>query len=209
MNHLIIILLLSTSALHAKSFGAVGETFPVGEMSFLSLIETRLTALQATGELDDLNKRWVERAARHSNRPKALPLARTLYTKTHYYKPEIVLNEPLKDAKGRIIYKAGTTVNALTELPSYKPCWLFINADDEGQLRWAEKAMAHCQQHKIILTGGAINITEKALQTVIYFDQEGRIAKKLHLNAVPALVTRAGDFLKIEEFAIKENGDAL
>lgn len=209
MNYLIIIPLLLTSVVHAKSFGVVGETFPMGEMSFLSLIEARLTALKANGELDDLNKRWVERVALHSNRPKALPLARTLHTKAHYYKPEIVLNEPLKDAQGRIIYKAGTTVNALTELPSYKPCWLFINADDEGQLNWAKKAMALCKQHKIILTGGAINFTEKALQTVIYFDQEGRIAKKLHLNAVPAKVVREGDALKIEEFAIKENGDAL
>ena len=103
----------------------------------------------------------------------------------------------------------GTHVNALQQMPSYTPCWLFFNADDEAQLNWAAHQKTQCTSPKFILTGGAINTAEKKLNAVIYFDQAGKITTKLHIAHVPAKVTRHQNHLVIAELAIKENGDVL
>lgn len=203
----ILLMLVLDVQTYAKSFGVVGEIFPIAEMSFLKLIEERLAALSSSGELDALNQRWQSTVANHANRPDPLGLPRAIQHKIHYYKPEIVLEQAITDINGRVLYPAGTRVNALTALPSYSPCWLFFNADDEAQMHWAEKEMVKCPNPKMILTGGAVSVEERKLKTIIYFDQAGRISRKLHINSIPALVIREGNKLRIDELAIKENGD--
>ncbi|HAU0213695.1 TPA: type-F conjugative transfer system protein TraW [Legionella pneumophila] len=195
--------------IHAKSFGVVGEVFPIGEKSFLTLIEERLASLKASGELQSLNQRWVQTAAEHANRPTALDLPRTNRSMRHDYVPEITLSQDITNDKGRILYSKGTHVNALQHMPSYTPCWLFFNADDEAQLKWAAHQKTNCSNPKLILTGGAVNTAENKLDAVIYFDQAGKITRKLHIAHVPAKVTRHQNSLVIHEQAIKENGDVL
>lgn len=194
---------------HAKSFGVVGEVFPIAEKSFLTLIEERLASLKASGELEAMNKRWVQTAAEHANRPTALDLPRTNRSTHHDYLPEITLSQDIRDERGRVLFASGTRVNTLAQMPSYKPCWLFFNADDEAQLNWAAHQKTQCVNPKLILTGGAIKAAEKKLNAVIYFDQAGRITSKLHIAHVPAKVTRHQNHLVIQEQAIKENGDVL
>ncbi|WP_454784008.1 type-F conjugative transfer system protein TraW [Legionella sp. WA2024007413] len=194
---------------HAKSFGVVGEVFPVSEKSFLELIEERLRALTVSGELEALKQKWIHAAAQHANRPTALDLKRTQQTIQHYYAPEITLSQDITDAKSKVLYPKGTSVNALEYMPTYKPCWLFFNADDEAQIRWAKLQKNQCPNPKLILTGGAIHSTEKRFKAVTYFDQGGRITRKLDIRHVPARVSREENQLLIVETAIKESGDVL
>lgn len=194
---------------HAKSFGVVGEVFPVREKSFLELIEERLRTLNASGELEALKQKWIHAAEQHANRPTALDLERTQQTLKHYYRPEITLSKDIIDSKGNVLYLKGTHINALEHMPTYKPCWLFFNADDEAQIRWVVLQKNQCPNPKLILTGGAIHSTEKRLKAVIYFDQKGRITQKLNIKHVPTRVTREENQLLIVETAIKENGDVL
>ncbi|CDZ79406.1 conjugal transfer pilus assembly protein TraW [Legionella massiliensis] len=203
------LLWFAIAQIHAKSFGVVGEVFPIAEKNFLTLIEERLATLKDNGELDAMNQRWIQTAAAHANRPDPLPLRRTQQSTTHNYRPEISLSQDIRDDKGHVLYARGTTVNALQSLPSYQPCWLFFNADDEAQLHWAEKQITRCANPKLILTGGAIKSTSMRLQSTVYFDQAGRITSKLHITHVPAKVTREQNHLVIDEQAIKENSDAL
>lgn len=205
----ILLALVISLNMHAKSFGVVGESFPVEELSFLKLIEQRLALLSANGALNALNQQWLKTVASHSDRPRPLNLPRTTRHQTHHYKPEVVLDQPITDSKGRVLYPAGTKVNALGKLASYSPCWLFFNADDEAQVRWAQREVTHCANPKMILTGGAVSSAERVLNATIYFDQAGRITHKLRIKSVPARVTRNGNQLRIDELTIKENGDVL
>lgn len=205
----IVTLLLSATPLHAKSHGVHGAVFPIAEESFLQLIESRLKTLVASGQWDAFNQRWQAEVSRRVARPKPLNLPRAQRAMSHYYRPEIRLNSPLRDAAGHLLYAVGTRVNALQELPSYQPCWLFFNQDDKAQQRWALKARQQCTNPKLILTGGAIDEAEATFKAPIYFDQAGRITTKLKIHALPAKVTRAGNALLIQELAIKESGDAV
>ncbi|HHT9922936.1 TPA: type-F conjugative transfer system protein TraW [Legionella pneumophila] len=205
----LIFLIISMGQAHSKSFGVVGEVFPIAEKSFLRLIEERLASLKESGELKSLNQRWIQTAALHANRPPALELPRAHHSLKHEYVPEVTLSQDITNQKGHILYSKGTHVNALQHMPSYTPCWLFFNADDEAQLNWAEHQKNQCANPKLILTGGAVNKAEKRLNSVIYFDQAGKITSKLHIAYVPAKVTRHQNRLVIHEQAIKENGNVL
>lgn len=198
-----------TTETFGQSLGVVGEVFPIAEMSFLTFIEQRLMSLSENGELKATNDQWKKTVENHANRPKPLLLPRANVTRTHYYKPEIKVDFDILDSEGRVIYPKGTEANALHQLPSYAPCWLFINADEKAELKWAFNTMRACSTPKVILTGGAIHEAEVFLHIAIYFDQGARITKKLMLTATPAQVSREGDALKIVEFAIKENGDVI
>ncbi|STX41114.1 Type-F conjugative transfer system protein [Legionella donaldsonii] len=200
---LTMMLCLSAGLLQAKSFGIYGAVFPIAEESFLHLIESRLKKLVATGEWDSFNQQWRAEVSRQVLKPTPLNLPRAQKTRIHHWRPALRLTQPIRDLSGRLIYPAGTTVNALKELPAYQPCWLFFNNEDVVQRRWALKVMPTCTNPKLILTGGAIDEAESIFKTAIYFDQAGRITTKLSIQSVPAKVTRDGNDLLIEEFAIQ------
>lgn len=204
-----LMLVCMTGVSFSKSFGVVGETFPIGEMSFLDFIELRLQQLTAGGELHTMESEWQARAERTANRPNPVGLSRTTLKHSYHYDPTMVLTYTILDEHGQTLYPVGTRVNGLEQRPNYRPCWLFFNADDPAQLRWAQKQINQCQNPKLILTGGAVRDAEEALGAVIYFDQSGRLSKRFQLNAVPATVTREQNRLLISEVVIKENGDEI
>jgi conjugal transfer pilus assembly protein TraW len=175
----------------------------------LEFIQARLKILAGQGAVESSYGQWWRQVESHVNRPIPLHLPHARTKRTFVYRPEIVLDMDITDDSGRILVAQGTRVNALEQRPNYSPCWLFFNADELSELRWAARAMHQCSNAKIILTGGAIADVETALKTPIYFDQAGVITQKLNVRATPARVTRKANALKIEELVIKENGDAL
>lgn len=205
----ILLFLTFSASSFAKSFGTVGASFAVAEMSLLDFITNRLKTLEKNGDLNAMQSHWQEQAAAHADRPKALALSRVTKRSTHYYKPEIVLNQAIIDHLGQVLYPIGTKVNALERLPNYAPCWLFFNVDEIAQVKWAGLKLSHCANPKLILTAGSVKDAENALQEIIYFDQEGRLTQKLHIASVPAMVTRENNALRIDEVVIKENGHEI
>jgi conjugal transfer pilus assembly protein TraW len=199
--------LLSMSvAAQASSLGAIGETFPVAERSFLSLIESRLKQFDEDGTLHEIEARWVSQVNDHAHRPTSLNLPRATQSRTHRYYPSTTLGQDVRDHQGRVLMPAGTEVNALSHMPQYRPHWIFINADDKDQIAWARHILR--KNTKVILTAGDIGDAERALSTEIFFDQGGRITQKLHVAQVPAEVTREGATLRIDEIKLREGGDA-
>ena len=209
-SFIVVFLLLGSLSSHAysRNCGVMGETFPVLELSFLSFIEKRLNSLSESGELDAMNKQWINLVTQHANRPTPLNLPRASENHTHTYEPSIVLSRDILGAKGEVLIGQGTTVNALKKLQSYEPHWLLFDGDDKAQVRWAEHALKNFIGAKVILTGGAVGLIEQELQCAIFFDQGARISHQLGIKQVPVHVSRRGDVLLIEEIAIKEDGYA-
>lgn len=211
MSRVILGVVLGCAALplFAKSLGVIGEIFPIRELSLLTLIEERLKTLSSSGALASQELAWQERAATSANRPHPVGLRRAALSRISHYDPTLTLTSPVFNEHGAVLYPVGFRVNGLEARPDYKPCWLFLNGDDKAQVLWAKSFMRSCVNPKIILTGGAVRDAEIALDSVIYFDQEGRLSKRFQLQAVPASITRNGNRLLIKEVAIKENGDAI
>lgn len=190
---------------HAASLGVVGETFPVEEMSLLTLIESRVKALTDSGEMDAIQDRWVTQVGQQANRPMPIGLSRARMSHAYHYEPIVVLAQDILDATDHVVFSKGTRMNALEQLPTYKPNWLFFDADDGSQVQWAKAQLQRDHDATVILTGGSVFDMEHELNMAIYFDQAGRISSRLGLKHVPALVSREGNKLAIREVVIKES----
>ena len=200
------LLLLTNFSVLAKSLGVVGEVFPIAEMSFLALIESRMANLSKNGALEAIEKQWVADVSARANRPEPLHINRASKNNTHYHYPIAMLSRDILDANNQVLFKKGTQINALSRLPGYKPHWLFFDGDDKAQVRWALKKLQQDSNAKVILTGGKVGELEQTLKTAIYFDQAGRISNQLEIIQVPAEVVRAENSLMISEFVIEESG---
>ncbi len=189
----------------AKDLGQFGATFEVQETDMLELINQRLGELNKDGSLDKINEQMIERAQIKVNKPTAIELPEAHETISYPYYPTITLEMDLKDDQGNIIVPRGQTINALERLPFYNPEWLFIAANKPHQVKFAKALLETHPNLKIILTKGEIKKTQISLSHRVYFDQDGRITKKIGLAHVPAFVSRKDNALVITEYAIGDN----
>lgn len=191
-----------TTIVTAKNLGVVGSVFPIGEQNLLTFIEKELQ--QKTFEY--LKVQVQRRTAQYADQPAALHLTRTDKTKTHTYIPQVILRGDIEDMNGHILWKKGTAINALHELPNYQPHWVFLDSDDINQLHWVKR---HLQDNsKVILTKGSIKSATTFLHHDVYFDQNARLIHQLSIQHVPAFVTRYQDTLLIKEVAIDDGGSS-
>ena len=206
----IIITLLFTSNALAKDFGILGEVFPIKEKDPVELIKSKLTKMEKSGELAEIQKKWQETSIKRTKRPKdALPIIKKAdKNSVRYFNPSITLTENLTDHQGKIFAFKGTTVNPFDYFPNYFPRLIFIDGDDEQQVTFALK-QSDSESKIILIRGNIINLMKK-YQVRMYFDQQsydykykrGLLVSKFGIEKFPAIVTREGKMLKIQEVVL-------
>ncbi|HDV8925755.1 TPA: conjugal transfer protein TraW, partial [Escherichia coli] len=100
---------------------------------------------------------------------------------------------------GRVFARQGEVMNPLQYVP-FNQTLYFINGDDPAQVAWMKRQTPPTLESKIILVQGSIPEMQKALDSRIYFDQNGVLCQRLGIDQVPARVSAVpGDrFLKVE-----------
>jgi conjugal transfer pilus assembly protein TraW len=201
--------LVITSVSYAKNLGVWGAIYPVVEQDIKEFILQRLTHMQQNGELEQLKDKFIANVKEHSLRPEpVLGLTTTDNPKTFYYDPTFVLNRDIEDATGHILFSKGTKTNPLSKVKLHSVL-LFFNADDKRQITWALYQGKQFSYVKYILTQGNIKDAGTSLNNRIYFDQYGTLTKKFGITHIPCLVMQEGLQLKIQEFKLKEEIDAI
>lgn len=205
---MMILLYLLSLNIYAKDFGVLGETYPIAENDFLSVLEKRVNEATANGRLATAQERWKEEAKNYRNRPNPVQ-GLTMLEKTHtfYFDPSVILSRDVVAPNGLIIAKAGTVVNPLKVMPLTETL-IFLNADDKKEIAWCQKKIEEIKEikkvkkSKIILVQGAILPTEKIFKTPIYFDQHGTLTAHFHITHVPAMIQQCGLLLRIDEVKV-------
>jgi len=188
---------LAPSAAMAKDYGQVGTVFPVIEADLLRVIEMKLTSLQASGQMDAMNKKFRERTEAKVRRPTPVAgIDRASVPRSWLYDPSIIIDHEIRDHKGNLIAEKGRHVNPLDFVVVKTPL-VFINGDDPAQVAWALKR--YDDRAKIIMVAGAPLEAMTTHQRRFYFDQEGRLTTKFGIHAVPAVVVQEGHAMRINE----------
>lgn len=101
--------------------------------------------------------------------------------------------------------RQGEVMNPLQYVP-FNQTLYFINGDDPAQVAWMKRQTPPTLESKIILVQGSIPEMQKALDSRIYFDQNGVLCQRLGIDQVPARVSAVpGDrFLKVEFIPAEE-----
>ncbi|EFA9346457.1 type-F conjugative transfer system protein TraW [Escherichia coli] len=101
--------------------------------------------------------------------------------------------------------RQGEVMNPLQYVP-FNQTLYFINGDDPAQVAWMKRQTPPTLESKIILVQGSILEMQKALDSRVYFDQNGVLCQRLGIDQVPARVSAVpGDrFLKVEFIPAEE-----
>ncbi len=188
---------------HATDLGVVGPTYPITEPHLLRHIDQTLREKQRGGELDRLMAEARQRGLRAVNEPTPVAgLNATTRARTHWMDPSIVLDRPISDANGRLLFAAGTRVNPL-DVVSMSRSLLFFDGRDERQVRRARQLLdAQPGTLKPVLTGGSYLALMRVWRIPVYYDQQGLLVQRLGIRQVPALVSQQGRQLRIDELAL-------
>lgn len=189
----------------AADLGTWGDLWPVREQDMLELITQRLQGLQQSGQWDKTMGEFKQRVIENSQRPAPEEgLHRAEKYAQRWFDPSIRLTEDLKDNEGRVFAHQGELINPLKTVPFMQTLY-FINGDDPDQIAWMKRQVPETLMSKIILVRGSVPDTSAALDSRIYFDQNGVLSKRFGLTSVPARITPApsGERLNIETFPVK------
>ncbi|MBA4118836.1 MAG: type-F conjugative transfer system protein TraW [Candidatus Puniceispirillum sp.] len=189
----------STGPLKARDLGTQGATFVIKEESFLDVIMKRLKTLEASGSLEKHQRDLAKAAQKKARYPDAVPgYSKCKRPHTFYFDPSIIIQDDLKDHRGRVFARKGVRMNPLTVTGLSKDL-LFIDGQDTAQVAWA---LHQDEKHKIILVNGSPLDLENDHKRKFFFDQNGVLSKKFNLTKVPSRVSKEGDRLRIDEVAL-------
>lgn len=188
-------------------YGIVGEVFPIQEKNLVDVIQAKLLKLQADGKLESYNQQVQAKVKSQIERPTPVAgIVHTITPRTFTYDPSITVTTDLKDSHGTVFHHKGEQVNPL-EYRSMTKQLLFIDGDESIQLTWAFRMLKIHPLAKIIFVKGAPMKIMKEIGLTVFFDQHGKITKKLGITQVPAIVIQEEKHLKIEE--VKADADLL
>ena len=190
---------------HARDYGQRGTVFPVIERDLLEQIQSRLVAMEASGETARLNEELKRRTLARVERPSPVAgIAQARENRSWVFDPTIELQQDIRGAKGELIHGAGSRVNPLDSV-QLRGDLLFLDGDDPDQLAWALRQQG---SPKLILVKGAPLQLMRARQRRFYFDQQGTLTARFGITAVPARVRQQGRQLEVSEIVLPAKAEA-
>jgi len=200
-----------TNGSFAKDFGKMGMTFEIKEEGFIAMIHRKL----ATINLQEEQRKMTDLAKTRVMTPQpVMGLKRADKVREFYYDPTYVLSEDIVLPCGKILHKAGASVNPLEHI-SFDRRLYFIDGRDKEQVEWLKKLLEankkeavvdpqpnNAIENRIILTGGKIFELQEELGRQLYFDQAGELTTKFGIEAVPAIAEQEKNRIKINELAL-------
>ena len=203
-NRLLILgtMILATLSANAKDFGTKGHTHQIVEQPFLQMINERLRGVDMEKE-----KQKMEQVAKEKihNPPAIEDVKPAVKNHTFYYDPTYVLDEDAVLPCGKVLHKAGTTVNPLEHMDLNRRLF-FIDSREKDQVKWLKTELNNPLpeqkepvEDKIILVGGSPLQLEEELGVSIYFDQQGSLTSKFGIQHSPAIAIQEGLKIRIDE----------
>ncbi|HBA6583443.1 TPA: type-F conjugative transfer system protein TraW, partial [Escherichia coli] len=151
MYRRLLILLALSGMVQAKNLGTWGEMYPIAEQDMLTTIQTRLKAMEASGEMAREQEAFKQRVIENTLRPKPVEgLTLAQENTTHYIDPSLTVSEDLKDHQGRVFARKGQVINPLDTVP-FTDTLYFIDADNPQQLAWMKKQNPGTLTYRVIL----------------------------------------------------------
>lgn len=203
MKKILLALIILCGNSYAKDLGVYGPTYLIAEKdAFDWIVKERLPELQRSGEIDKMNAKLQENSRYRIENPKGAQLPEVKSARIRYKSLVYTLPRDVKDAKGRVLFKKGISVNPSEVLPESNKELLFIDGTSSKQVNYAISKYKMNNFIKIVLvTGSPLELMRKH-KTVIFFDQHQRLVDRFDIQALPTKVYRQKSDLVIEEVVI-------
>ena len=195
------VLALAAGTATAKDLGVHGAVWSIEEPDLLREIEGRLQEMENTGEADRMRREAVERAReRVEAPPRVAGVTPARFLRIRRFDPTVTVEQDIRTAEGTLVAARGTRVNPLEKHPLTREL-LFIDGTRPVEVDWA---IAREKPSVIVLLAGRPLDLARAHGRAFFFDQGGRLARRLGVVATPSLVTAAGTSLRITEVPLED-----
>jgi conjugal transfer pilus assembly protein TraW len=191
-----LILLKLTPSL-ALDFGVKSHTFEIKEQSFSSMMLEKLSKVDIDKHNIEINKKIIDKA----QNPASTNLPRCKKSASHIIDPSIELNQDIKDHNGKVLFKAGTKINPLSQISIEEI--VLINGNDKEQIAWYKQKYKD-KVNTLILLGGNYYFLKKSISSELYFDQTGEWVKKFKIESLPAILSQKYKIIRVHEINIDE-----
>ncbi len=199
------VFVLAAGAAAAKDLGVRGAVWPIEEPDLLREIEARLEEMEDTGEADRMRREAVERAReRVEAPPRVAGVKPARFLRIRRFDPTITVGQDIRTAEGTLVAARGTRINPLEKHPLTRDL-LFIDGTRPVEVDWA---IAREKPSVIVLLAGRPLDLARAHGRAFFFDQGGRLARRLGVVATPSLVAAEGVFLRITEVPLEDEPES-
>lgn len=187
----------------AKNLGSIGMVWEIREQSLLALIEQRLQDEFGGKSEDEIKAEVQKRVEQNVLRPAYVELPRATRDSERTFDPSFTLERDLSDHKGNVFANKGQVVNPFDHIP-FDRTLIFIDGDDESQVKWLQGFKAETVVRKVILTKGNIRDVNNLLDEWVYFDQNATLIKRFGIKALPTVIDEKKGYklFRIREFKL-------
>lgn len=203
MKKILLVWLILSGSTYAKDLGVYGPTYLIVEKdAFEWIVSERLPELQRSGEIDKMNAKLQENSRNRIENPRGTHLPDAKSVRIRYKSLVYTLPRDVKDAKGRVLFKKGVSVNPSDILPESNKTLLFIDGTSSKHINYAIREYETNKFIKIVLVAGRPLELMRKHNITIFFDQHQRLVDRFDVQALPTKVYRKKSDLVIEEVAI-------
>ena len=194
----------------ARDLGKVGNSFRIEEEAFVVMMKRKLAEIDIQQERKKMERQVRERV---ENPVPVAGLSRATEDRTFYFDPTYILDEDAVLPCGKVLHKAGTTVNPLEYMDLNRRLF-FIDGREENQVEWLKEQLSNPLpeqktpvEDRIILVGGSVfkvkNELAKTQEHEVYFDQHGELATRFAIKHSPAIAHQEDLKIRIDEINLK------
>ena len=186
----------------AADLGRYGSAYNIAEKDGEDQLKGAVHAALSNGGQERLLAGAQKRTYDYLNNLPPLPNIRAASKNAVRFEDlSVVVNQNIKDTKGRIVVSAGTRVNPLTVKPLTKKFY-FIDGRDQKQLELVKQTAG--ARDSIILTAGSVFKSQEYLHRSVFIDQNpaGVLSTRMKITVAPSIASQSGSNLKIEEFKL-------
>ena len=203
-----LILISSTHSPHAlaNDLGKLGNTFKIEEEAFTLMMKRKLAEIDMEAEREKMQKIAIDRV---ENPVPVIGITGASENRTFYFDPTYTLDEDAVLPCGKVLHKAGTTVNPLEHMDLNRRLF-FIDNREATQVEWLQEQLNNPLpeqkepvEDRIILVGGSVFKLKEMLgqkhEDKVYFDQSGELTTRFGIKHSPAKAVQEGLKIRIDE----------
>ncbi len=203
---LILISFVQSQLAMANDLGKLGNTFKIEEEAFTLMMKRKLAEIDMDTEREKMQKIAIDRV---ENPTPVIGITGVTENRTFYFDPTYTLDEDAVLPCGKILHKAGTTVNPLEHMDLNRRLF-FVDSREAKQVEWLQEQLSNPLpeqkepvEDRIILVGGSVfklqDKLEERHKSNVYFDQSGELTTKFGIKHSPAIAVQEGLKIRIDE----------
>ena len=198
----------------ANDLGKLGNTFRIEEEAFTLMMKRKLAEIDMEAAREKMQKIAIDRV---ENPAPVIGITVVTENRTFYFDPTYTLDEDAVLPCGKILHKAGTTVNPLEHMDLNRRLF-FVDSREASQVEWLQEQLnnpLHEQKEpvedRIILVGGSVFKLKEILgqkhEDKVYFDQNGELTTRFGIKHSPAIAAQEELKIRIDEINLAQAND--